>query len=492
MKRSGDIASLFGNHEAKTMEIPESSSSSNVFIGDETPVPEEEPRQVPTDAFPRAPPVQRNASSVSATMDRRPGRHKLRRVKAHVRAARMDRISGLPDKILHHIMSFLNARQAVQTCVLSRRWRNLWRTMPCINADFDEFDFIAYQGDDEDYNDEVAFKRFVNQMLELRDPTAMIDTFWLSYIIWDGYNEYKDSNVDANRWISHALQKQARVIEVVVFAFPLELDHSVFTSCYLRKIGFSCVSLHQGFFKQLDTGCPALEELFLHDCIIADEEILSQSLKVLTIDGTEFSMANKASISIPSVTSLTLSIENSTPMLKDMELLTTASVSVKFNTFIFSYGFDANDLRQCLWSLSGVTNLEFNYEGTELTFENNLQWCPEFIDVVNLTLGQWCLDANFYALIVFLQNSPRLEKLTLNLAKCIADKSPRIVGELMERSFTCEHLKIVEVKCLEDDPQVISVEDFFASNGMASVQFDIKHWGQYEDELPAFIRYEER
>jgi hypothetical protein len=50
MKRSGDIASLFGNHEAKTMEIPESSSSSNVFIGDETPVPEEEPRQVPTDA----------------------------------------------------------------------------------------------------------------------------------------------------------------------------------------------------------------------------------------------------------------------------------------------------------------------------------------------------------------------------------------------------------------------------------------------------------
>jgi hypothetical protein len=352
-------------------------------------------------------------------MEGRPGRRRRRRVKAPTRAAGMDWISGLPDEILHHIMSFLNARQAVQTCVLSRRWSDLWRTVPCINADFNEFDFIDYQGDDEDYNDEVAFKRFVNRMLELRDPATMMDKFWLKYKISDGYNEYKDSNVDANRWISHALQKQARVMEVVVFSFPLELDHSVFTSCYLRKIGFSCVSLHQGFFKQLDAGCPELEELFLHDCTIADEEIFSQSLKVLTIDDTEFSKANKAYISIPSVTSLTLSSpENSTPMLKDMALLTTTSVSVKFYTF--SYGFDANDLRQCLWSLSGVTNLELNYEGTELTFENNLQWCPEFIDVVNLTLGQWCLDANFYALIVFLQNSARLEKLTLNLAKVIA------------------------------------------------------------------------
>uniref|UniRef100_A0A0E0B7G4 F-box domain-containing protein n=1 Tax=Oryza glumipatula TaxID=40148 RepID=A0A0E0B7G4_9ORYZ len=387
-------------------------------------------------------------------MEGRPGRRRRRRVKAPARAAIMDWISGLPDEILHHIMSFLNARQAVQTCVLSRRWSDLWRTVPCINADFNVFDFIDYQGDDEDYNDEVAFKRFVNRMLELRDPATMIDTFWLRYKIWDGYNEYKDSNVDANRWISHALQKQAMVMEVVVFSFPLELDHSVFHFMLPEK---------------------------------------NWSLKVLTIDDTEFSKANKASISIPSVTSLTLSSpENSTPVLKDMALLTTASVSVKFYTF--SYGFDANDLRQCLWSLSGVTDLEFNYEGTELTFENNLQWCPEFINVVNLTLGQWCLDANFYALIVFLQNSPRLEKLTLNLAKCIWKKSPRTVSELMERSFTCEHLKIVEVKCLKDDPQVISVQDFFASNGMASVQFHIKHWGQYEeeDELPAFIRYEER
>ena len=53
----------------------------------------------------------------------------------------------------------------------------------------------------------------------------------------------------------------------------------------------------------------------------------------------------------------------------------------------------------------------------QLTIENNLQRYPKFINLVSLTLGQWCLDANFYGLIVFLRNSPILEKLNLELEK---------------------------------------------------------------------------
>ncbi|BAT09738.1 Os10g0127900, partial [Oryza sativa Japonica Group] len=123
-----------------------------------------------------------------------------------------------------------------------------------------------------------------------------------------------------------------------------------------------------------------------------------------------------------------------------------------------------------------------------LTIENHLQWCPEFLNVVNLTLGQWCLDSNFYALIVFLQNSPRLQKLTLKLEKSNMRISRRIIGELTEISFTCEHLNTVEVICSENDPQVITVQDFFVSSGMTSVQFHIKHWSPYANDLPAFIR----
>jgi hypothetical protein len=41
-----------------------------------------------------------------------------------------DRVGALPDEVLHHMLSFLPARDAVQTCrcVLARRWRELWKS----------------------------------------------------------------------------------------------------------------------------------------------------------------------------------------------------------------------------------------------------------------------------------------------------------------------------------------------------------------------------
>ncbi|OEL16785.1 hypothetical protein BAE44_0022195, partial [Dichanthelium oligosanthes] len=52
-------------------------------------------------------------------------------------------LSALPDCLLHVIMSSLNARQVVQTCVLATRWRHLWRSVPCLDIDLDEFGAAA-------------------------------------------------------------------------------------------------------------------------------------------------------------------------------------------------------------------------------------------------------------------------------------------------------------------------------------------------------------
>ncbi|TVU14383.1 hypothetical protein EJB05_37847, partial [Eragrostis curvula] len=55
----------------------------------------------------------------------------------------VDRLSALPDELLHTVMSFLPAPQAVQTSELSQRWRELWRTMPCLDIDIRDFPSAA-------------------------------------------------------------------------------------------------------------------------------------------------------------------------------------------------------------------------------------------------------------------------------------------------------------------------------------------------------------
>ncbi|GAA0169826.1 hypothetical protein LIER_24218 [Lithospermum erythrorhizon] len=53
-------------------------------------------------------------------------------------------ITRLPDEILCHIISYLGMKDAVRTCVLSRRWRILYCTLP--NPKFEchkMFEFVS-------------------------------------------------------------------------------------------------------------------------------------------------------------------------------------------------------------------------------------------------------------------------------------------------------------------------------------------------------------
>ncbi|KAL6839108.1 hypothetical protein ACP4OV_031162 [Aristida adscensionis] len=381
-------------------------------------------------------------------------------------------IDDLPRDLLLRVLSLLGARQLVRTCAVAPRWRDLWRDTPCINALRDEFELLE--------DCDSKFQRFVNRLLMLRNPTEL-DQFRLWYAI--NPLEVDAYCAEANLWIGHALLCNARSVEVSAWhkdgTILLELDPGVFTSQNLTTLSLSWCRLTSGFFGRLRTGCVVLEHLSLQNCFIAGAEISCQTLKFLEISvDCYFTSDKQVTISVPSLVHLGFfgCVEGRIPSLENMESLLTASVALGCFSAIDTQVDDilVQDVCRFLQRLSGVTELDFYFEEITLKVENNLQWCPEFNNLTVLTLGRWCLHADFYALIVFLQNSPNLVKLILNLEKRFYVRG-RIMGELEERSFTCQHLKIVEIVCMEHDSTVDSLKKFLLESGITSCQIVIKN-----------------
>ncbi|KAM0919851.1 hypothetical protein ACQ4PT_007995 [Festuca glaucescens] len=77
-------------------------------------------------------------------------------------ASGVDRISALPDDVLHHVLGFLPAQEVVRTCVLARRWRGVWRSVPALR-------FTGAEG----WDSADRFAQFVDQLLlHLCTPAA--------------------------------------------------------------------------------------------------------------------------------------------------------------------------------------------------------------------------------------------------------------------------------------------------------------------------------
>ncbi|EOY20083.1 F-box/RNI-like superfamily protein [Theobroma cacao] len=91
-----------------------------------------------------------------------------------------DRISKLPDDLLFKIMSFLNTKQAVQTCVLSKRWKPLWQSLPYLDFNYNTSPFKqkTVQLDDADREqvgiEMLSLSNFISQVLFRRCPTDLV------------------------------------------------------------------------------------------------------------------------------------------------------------------------------------------------------------------------------------------------------------------------------------------------------------------------------
>ncbi|CAN6374628.1 unnamed protein product [Urochloa humidicola] len=371
-------------------------------------------------------------------------------------------LDTLPDDVLARILSFLPVREAVQTCVLARRWRHLWQSMPVLRIISVDGPLTPEEVDD--------MNRFVNMIMFLRDRGAPLE-----------FCEFKIDDFDSHEnephislWIQQALLSQARSVnvELPIMCGGLPLDDMHLISKHLTTLELRLVALSGKFLDF--SSCPVLKSLQMRDCDISSDRISSQSLKYLTISGTLFSGNSwtRTRIAVPSLVCLELTDNTMPPLLESMPSLVKAFVRLNDavgycgkEEFGGSCSDDSCDncadngrlSEDCmlLKGLSKAESLELVSKPGEFIFKRDLNWCPLFSNLKTLLLNEWCVEIDFDAPICFLEHAPVLEKLTLQLRQAPENwVEPRGFYIPSEKPFTSNKLKVVELKCKEFDERV--------------------------------------
>nr|CAB3490234.1 unnamed protein product [Digitaria exilis] len=236
----------------------------------------------------------------------------------------LDRLSALPDSLLHTIMSYLKARQAVQTCLLSTRWRHLWHPMPCLDVDHDEFraaasapsnhhppaanpdysdsDLDSYDEDSDDNNDDSSvndrewddFEDFAENLMH-RCNIAQLETLRL-HVNRSRAPRFADKL--AGGWLRRAMK--------YCTPDPPRQREGMSHGSWLMKRMYLCnVALDNRFSNHLLSVCLLLEDLELDDCSCEIRSISSHSLKTLVLKNCRFRILSE--ITSPTLKRLVIS-----------------------------------------------------------------------------------------------------------------------------------------------------------------------------------------
>ncbi|KEH32811.1 F-box/FBD/LRR-repeat protein At1g78750 [Medicago truncatula] len=155
-------------------------------------------------------------------------------------------INDLTDDVLLHILSFLKAKEAVQTCILSKRWINLWKILPTLTLSSSHF------------RTSDSFEEFVSQILSLRDGSITIR-------VLDFQRNYCMEHSLLQRIIKYVVSHN---VQHLIMDFPCDINHfpSCFFSCQtltsLNLSGFHILFGHKLIFPNF-LNLPALTSLSL-------------------------------------------------------------------------------------------------------------------------------------------------------------------------------------------------------------------------------------
>ncbi|KAK1372650.1 hypothetical protein POM88_028843 [Heracleum sosnowskyi] len=199
-----------------------------------------------------------------------------------------DRLSSLSDDVIHKIFSYVDTRTAVQTSVLSKRWKLVWKTLP----------FLKLDGYGKYFNGrEARFSKFLDNVFLNRNHESQLLKLELNVKRGIGSDSVEN-------YVNYAISRSVHDLHV-------DLCHhyslSIFSSIWLKELKLTMRPGSVGVFQSgcwnlpvlttlhlictrnsytlpmsLFTCLPALETLCLDHCIFP-ESFRLPTLKVLCL-----------------------------------------------------------------------------------------------------------------------------------------------------------------------------------------------------------------
>lgn len=129
-------------------------------------------------------------------------------------------------------------------------------------------------------------------------------------------------------------------------------------------------------------------------------------------------------------------------------------------------------------------------------------WCPTFCKLKTLLLNEWCVAIDLQAIVCFLQHTPVLEKLILQLRKVLFSQKEFFLGQHAgssdftlllcsiqapkgweemkgncspsKRQFATKNLKLMKIKCGKFDKRVQNIFSILITYGLCIEEINVQ------------------
>ncbi|KAI3444813.1 hypothetical protein Pfo_001478, partial [Paulownia fortunei] len=414
----------------------------------------------------------------------------------------VDRLSPLPDDVLHRVLSSLDFLDVVRTSVLSKRWRFVWTSVPYLNFNMDWFMKYNYDQKIELLEPRYKFWDFIKWALLLRDGSQIIRIcLYTDNTMAEQLNGllrvasrqkvqelcFLDGDYTADELEFPRVLCETLTVLTMNFrdTIPLRVTavFSSLRSLNLTRVLISCDAAE----KLLSSGCVKLENVYLEDCQVRDIEQINISacnLKYLTIVNVctceKFWVVgcfdSKLRICAPNL----LSFCYIGPMLRGFALVNTVSLkNASIRLLRVPRGYD-DGYKNHLFCPAKFNGLNYAKTLTLSTLVvkyfcpaySELLWDTFILDNVNLLEVELRYNANYIeGLINLLKFSPNLEALVIRF------KENRSTWKSRVEDIAClsYHVKIIQVSNLDGTEIALELVKFLLRNGKVLEKMEIMH-----------------